>query len=170
LSKAHSRHPGNGEAVIRDLIDEKQRDWYNRAVGLLARREHSANELARKLRAKGAPEGQVDLILLALKQNGYQSDARFAESYVRHRVEAGFGPMRIRAELQQRGVDSYLIDQFLNQPPEFWQKQLENLWQRRFHGKLPQNQQEYGRQVRFLLQRGFAAECVQNLIQLMSGE
>lgn len=161
----HSRHPGNGEAVIRDLIDEKQRDWYNRAVGLLARREHSANELARKLREKGAPEDQIDSILLALKQNGYQSDTRFAESYVRHRVEAGFGPVRIRAELLQRGVESALIDQSLNQPLEFWQNQLKGLWQRRFHGKLPQNQQEYGRQVRFLLQRGFMAEQVRKLIQ-----
>lgn len=141
-------------------------NWHKRAVDLLARREHSTLELKRKLQQKGAPKDLIDTLLNGLEQSGYLSDERFAEGYVRYRSQAGFGPIRIRAELQQRGISSHLIDQFLSQSTEFWGKQLESLWQRRFHGKLPRNQQEYGRQVRFLLQRGFAAGQVQELIQL----
>jgi len=37
---------------------------------------------------------------------GLQSDQRFAESFVRQRVGRHYGPRRIRAELEQRGVDS----------------------------------------------------------------
>ncbi len=139
-------------------------DWYNRAVGLLARREHSVFELRQKLRQKGALSAEIDDVLQRLVERNYQSDERFALSYVRTRVAAGFGPIRIRVELVARGVAPELIDTALSRSDVFWQQQLSALWQRRFHGKLPKNQQEYGRQVRFLVQRGFPTALVLRLI------
>ena len=41
------------------------------------------------------------------------SDARFAESFVRVRSERGQGPLRIRAELRERGVTDVLVDEVL---------------------------------------------------------
>lgn len=141
-------------------------DWYNKAVELLARREHSCLELKNKLKQRGAPQELLDELFLQLKINNYQSDERFAASYTRMRTEAGFGPLRIRAELQQRGISSELIAQVLDQDDEIWLLRLRELWQRRFRGKFPQNQQEYGRQVRFFLQRGFIASWVGRIIKI----
>lgn len=141
-------------------------DWYNKAISLLARREHSCFELKNKLKQKGAPTELLDDLLLQLKTSNYQSDERFAASYTRMRTEAGFGPLRIRAELQQRGISSELIAQVLGQDDEVWLERLCELWQRRFRGKLPQNQQEYGRQIRFFLQRGFAAAWVGRIVKV----
>lgn len=141
-------------------------DWYNKAVGLLARREHSQRELKQKLKQRGAAANDIETVLTNLLDRGYQSDARFAASYVRSRVQSGYGPRRIQGEMAQRGISSALVAQVLDQDEEFWQKQLMEVWQRRFHGKLPKNQQEYGRQVRFLLQRGFATGHIQALIKL----
>lgn len=133
---------------------------------LLARREHSIGELKQKLKQKGAAEGDIDAVLVELIEKGYQSDERFAKSYVRCRVQAGFGPLRIRAELQQRQVSPDLIARVLDQAESFWQARLEEIWQRRFHGKLPKNQQEYGRQIRFFLQRGFHSALVTHTIKI----
>ncbi len=77
-----------------------------RALDLLARREHAVAELTRKLIEKGFDEIFVHEALSALVDDGLLSDARYAESYVRSRMGKGFGPVRIREELRQRGVAS----------------------------------------------------------------
>lgn len=75
-----------------------------RALRLLARREHSDRELRRKLAERGVADAEVDAALAALKARNWQSDARFAESLVRRRIEAGYGPRVIEAELARHGI------------------------------------------------------------------
>lgn len=71
---------------------------------LLARREHSDRELRRKLAERGVADTDADAALAALKERNWQSDARFAESLVRRRLEAGYGPRVIEAELAGHGI------------------------------------------------------------------
>ena len=74
------------------------------AVDLLARREHSRLELERKLTARGYPDAVVASALDALEHAGTLVAARFTESFIRSRLTRGKGPVRIRAELAERGV------------------------------------------------------------------
>ncbi len=92
----------------------------NSALGMLARREHSKAELARKLNRKGFAADSVASVLEYLITEKLQSDARFAESYVRGRIGRGYGPMHIRGELSQRGVDELLVEESLTRSAEFW--------------------------------------------------
>ena len=55
------------------------------AVGLLARRDHSRAELLQKLTARGFDITAVEALLDRLAAQRLQSDARFAEIYVRMR-------------------------------------------------------------------------------------
>jgi regulatory protein len=75
------------------------------ALRLLARREHSRRELVDKLVRKGWSNSGTERLLDELADEGLQSESRFAESYIRQRAGRGYGPVRIRAELRQRGVD-----------------------------------------------------------------
>jgi regulatory protein len=84
----------------------RQQTLYGRAVGLLARREHSAYELTQKLANSDAPLDEVAQVIEQLQQAGLQSDLRFAENYVRYRSQRGNGPLRIKQELNERGVAS----------------------------------------------------------------
>ena len=52
-----------------------------RALRLLARRDHSRVELVRKL-ATHATSEEIDSLATQLEQSGLLSDARFAESFV----------------------------------------------------------------------------------------
>lgn len=78
---------------------------YQRALNLLARRDHSRAELKKKLVAKGCPVGQVDDALERLTRQGYLDDKRFAERWAESALASGrcFG-VRLLLELQRRGV------------------------------------------------------------------
>jgi len=133
------------------------------ALRLLARREHSREELRRKLRRGGHPEALVERVLEALAREGLQDDRRFAEAYLRARRERGYGPLRVAVELRQRGVDRDLVERVLAEQGEGegpWEAVLERARRQRFGAAPPRDEAERARQVRFLQQRGFPLEQV----------
>ena len=73
----------------------------------MARREHSAYELATKL-ARRYRTAVVGPIVDELTENGELSDRRFAETLVRSRFNRGFGPIYISKELHSKGVEAQL--------------------------------------------------------------
>jgi len=101
------------------------------ALALLTRREHSRAELTRKLRARGCSADEIDQALARLIEQGWQSDARFAEALVRHRAASGYGPRWIRAELGTHGLDEVLIESALDGFEGDWRKIAHDLLTRR---------------------------------------
>lgn len=95
------------------------------AMDLLARREHGRVELARKLRQRGAPPDLIEQALDRLCEQGLLSESRYLESFVRSRANAGYGPLRIREELAQRGLPRADIEQALRDSGFDWSEQLE---------------------------------------------
>lgn len=135
------------------------------AMDLLARREHGRVELSRKLRQRGAPMELIEEVLERLSEEGLLSEARYLESFIRMRANAGYGPLRIREELAQRGLSRSDIDQALRESGYEWSDQLRELWQRRFAGKLPVDARERARQGRFLTYRGYSPDMVSRLLR-----
>lgn len=134
------------------------------AMDLLARREHGRIELARKLRQRGAPAELIDPELDRLADEGLLSEARFLESFVRMRANAGYGPLRIREELVQRGLPRGDIERALQDSGFDWDEQLRDAWHRKFAGTLPADLRERARQGRFLSYRGFSPEMIGRLL------
>ena len=132
------------------------------ALRLLGRREHSREELRRRLRRSGHPEALVERVLEALAREGLQDDRRFAEAYARSRRERGYGPLRVAVELRQRGVARELVERVLAEQGEEepWEAALERARRRRFGAAPPRPGAERARQARFLQQRGFPLEQV----------
>ncbi len=133
------------------------------AVRLLARREHSRQELIRKLSRKGWPETAVGPMVDALEADGLQCDRRFAESYVRQRIGKGYGPLRIRAELAERGIDRSDAARALDSESPDWSVVAADWYQRRFGGQGPEDLKETARRQQALARRGFAHEHFRNL-------
>ncbi|MDD3577181.1 regulatory protein RecX [Halothiobacillus sp.] len=127
------------------------------AVGLLARREHSAFELQRKLSQRGFDPRVIDDVISRLAEQGWQSDARYAEAYVRMRVERGYGRESIRAELGQRGVARALIQAVLDEADIDWLACAQRQIHRHYHAA-PDGHDEKLRRYRHLLSRGFTPE------------
>jgi regulatory protein len=126
------------------------------AVSYLARREHSALELSRKLEKAGFDELEIDTTLQQLQAAGLQSDVRFAESFVNARVNRGYGKIRIRMELKDRGVDSDTISASLQQAEVDWFALAFAVRRKRFGEQNPQDFKSRAKQQRFLQYRGFS--------------
>ncbi len=125
------------------------------ALRLLARREHSVLELRRKLEQRGWQGGPLDEVLDSLVDQNLLSDRRFAEVYTRTRIERGYGPLRIRAELRERGIDAALAEAALEAEAPDWSEQARDARLRRFGEAPPADFREKARQMRFLQRRGF---------------
>lgn len=130
------------------------------ALALLARREHSSAELRAKLAAKGFSTDSINAALSGLDQEGWLKDERFVETFIRARRERGDGPVKIRAELRERGIDDELIAAHIDVRDPVWQQSLERLWVKRFRAKRPADFAEKGKQMRFFQGRGFTAEQI----------
>ncbi|VAW88325.1 Regulatory protein RecX [hydrothermal vent metagenome] len=134
-------------------------------MDLLSRREHAVAELHRKLVNKGFDEGFVDEALAKLVDDGLLSDARYAESYVRFRMNKGFGPVRIREELRLRGVASELVGEYVNFQDRCWSETARNAWQKRFGGEFPEDMKARAKQLQFLQYRGFTSDQTKHIFK-----
>lgn len=128
---------------------------YTKALGLLARREHSARELKAKLAARGHDDGEVRKAVDQAKDKHYQSDERFAASLARSRAGQGYGPRRIELELKSHGLAAPAIRAAIDAAECDWQASATTQVRRRFGRVAAADTTERARRAQFLLRRGF---------------
>ena len=139
------------------------------AMNLLARREQSFFELIQKLTLKYPDFDKQETILPALeklREENLQSDARFVESYVRYRSSRGMGPLKIQAELDQKGVSSSLIRAELYSEEIDWFELCRQALERKFSEAPAADLREKVKEkrYRFLSQRGFDSEQIRAIL------
>jgi regulatory protein len=130
------------------------------AVRLLARREHSIDELKRKLIAKGHAAEDVEQVVARLAAKRLVSDERYVASFVQSHIRRGQGPVRIRAELRQQGVDAEAVDRALEAAEVDFGQLAREVRARKFGSKPPRTLPERAKQARFLQYRGFTADQI----------
>ena len=136
-----------------------------RALGLLARREHSRAELIAKLVRSGHERSEAERTVEDLGARGLVCDSRFAEAFVRSRVERGSGPHRIRRDLAARGVEASIVDGLLDPDSEEWEARARGVREKRFGAAAPGSRSEAARQARFLSGRGFTRRQIRQAIE-----
>ncbi len=130
-------------------------------MDFLARREYGRAELVKKLADKGYEQGVAEDAVARLGEEGLQSDARFAESFVQSRINQGKGPVRIRQELGQRGIGDAAIEAALEEAAPDWFGLAREIRYKKFGRALPPDFTEKARQMRFLQYRGFEQGHIQ---------
>ncbi|MFN3630305.1 MAG: regulatory protein RecX [Casimicrobiaceae bacterium] len=139
-------------------------DLRQKALRLLATREHSHAELLRKLEQSRARQARGDVehaatsdeiarIVHELAQAGWQSDARYAEALVR-RLAGRASRRYIENKLAEAGISREVAQAALAEFEQDDATAARTLWQRRF-GVPPRDEKDRRRQIRFLLSRGF---------------
>lgn len=140
------------------LPDTAPRDARIAAMRLLTRREHSSQELRQKLQHKRFDALLVEKVIQDLQDEGLLSDQRYAESYARSRMGKGYGPVRIRQELRQRGTSDDIIGSTIIDDDPQWMEQACRVREKRFGSQLPGDIKEKMKQQRFLQYRGFTQQ------------
>lgn len=128
---------------------------YERGLSLLARREHSARELQRKLAAKGHAPAEAGAAVEQLRERHYQDDDRYAASLARRRVAQGYGPRRIQAELKSHGLRDAAIRLVMAGLAVDWNALAADQLRRRHGGRAATDPAERAARAGLLLRRGF---------------
>jgi regulatory protein len=132
-------------------------------VTLLARRDHACGELAARLRERGFDAAVIETLVAELRDRRLLDDERYAGHFVAYHRARGQGPMRIRRELDQLGVDSTLIEAALESAGD-WRALARSVRTRRFGSKLPASWPDKARQARFLQYRGFSSDHIRSAL------
>lgn len=136
------------------------------AMNHLARREHSALELHRKLRRRfGEHESAIDDEIARLQEENLQSDERFAEAFITSKTRQGKGPVRIAMELQQRGVAEAIVQSLLDEGDPEWFELARQVRCKRFGEAPARTPREQAKELRFLQYRGFSPEQARRVCQ-----
>jgi regulatory protein len=143
---------------------------YQRALGLLVRREHSRKELGRKLAEKGVEREEADLALEKLNRQDFQNDARFAAALARSRASAGYGPSRIRAELGTHALGRDDIADALEACDRDWDASARDIVARRYGNKDLTDPTLRRKAVDFLLRRGFEQKSAYAAVRARPGD
>ena len=154
-----------GRRPRRDGADKPSRSAYDKALALLARREHSRRELQIKLAQAGYDRDETAAAIERLAADHYQDDTRFAQALVRSRVGQGYGPQRLRAELKSHGMADARIAQLLDAAQVDWTASAAAQLRRHYGSVGSADRAQRVRRAQFLLRRGFAAATVRCVTQ-----
>jgi regulatory protein len=135
-----------------------------KAMDYLARREYGQKELVRKLANAGYDHAVADAAVKQLTADGLQDDRRFVELFIQSRINQGKGPVRVQAELGQKGLPGGLVDQVLDDTEVDWYELASNVKVRKFGSDVPKDYKTKAKQMRFLQQRGFEQSHIQSAV------
>ncbi len=137
-----------------------------RAMDLLAHRDHSRLELTRKLTAREFEPDVIADVLDALESDGLLQDQRFVECFISGRIRKGQGPVRIRAELSQRGIGDGDIVEGLTAITVDWRALAVEVRVKRFGETPPADFKARARQANFLQYRGFEPDQIRAALDM----
>ena len=133
-----------------------------RALRLLSQREHSRKELEQKLKPHEETPGELAEALDFLAAKDFINEKRVVESVVNRR-STKLGAARVRQELMAKGLPADAIAEAVQTMRGTEFERALGVWRKKF-GAAPSDASERGKQVRFLVSRGFAAEVVRRVV------
>lgn len=132
-------------------------------ISLLGRRDYSRKELYDKYKVRVESLTDLDSVLDDFADLGWQSDTRFCESFLNSRCYR-YGPIRLRYELGNKGIGEDEIEHALEKLDMDWHSQAADVLQRKYSDLDTQDHKQKGKAYRFLAQRGFNSEQIQQAL------
>lgn len=134
-----------------------------RALRYLSRREHSRQELRKKLLPYAESDIELDELMAKLEAQSWLSDERFAESLVRRKSER-YGSLKIVEELKQQGIEGESLIEIKDRLKVSDAMRAWELWQRKFDSTITKDPKEKAKQMRYLVSKGFPLSVVIKII------
>ena len=134
-----------------------------RALRYLSRREHSRQELRKKLLPYAESDIELDELMTKLEAQSWLSDERFAESLVRRKSER-YGSLKIVEELKQQGIEGDSLIEIKERLKVSDAMRAWELWQRKFDSAITKDPKEKSKQMRYLVSKGFPLSVVTKIV------
>jgi regulatory protein len=133
------------------------------ALDMLARRDRASGQIFTKLTDRGYTAEVAAQVVAALAGENLINDRRYVEHFVAYHAQRGQGPLKVRGELRQSGVDGELIDELLAAYSE-WDVRAQEARKKKFGAAAPAHYAEKARQSRFLAYRGFTGAQIRSAL------
>jgi regulatory protein len=139
------------------MNDEFFSSVYNASLDIISRREHSEQEITKKLLKKFDTPEVIDQVITKLVTNNLINDVRYTQMYVLARKRKGFGPKKIQFELISRGINDSISSLVIKEEGS-WKEAARNAFNKKFKNGTSQDFKERNKQKSFLQNRGFSFE------------
>lgn len=123
-----------------------------------------------KLLTKGCSEAIAQSVSDGLAAEGLLSDERFIASLIRVRRGRGYGPLRIRLELQEKGIAPEIAEGAVAARSRDWLDEIRRVRRKKFGAAMPTTYAERARQARFLQSRGFSSDQIFEVLKAREDE
>jgi regulatory protein len=161
-NNANEDGDSNGGNALKKLQTGFTLSLKGRALRLLSGREYSRAELVKKLTPFETMEGELAKALDELQAKDFINEQRVVDS-VLHRRSSKLGAARIKQELQSKGLDAGAVLDAVDLLKSTEVERAREVWRKKF-GSSPKNASERGKQMRFLMGRGFGSEAIRKVI------
>ena len=144
------------------------------ALRLLAQRDHSREEIRRKLQARGFTPEEIEKALKWLEEREFLDDLRYAQKLAFSLAkEKLLGPQRIRQKLFQKGIPAGLVKEVVEKADETLAagERLQIAMRMKLKGRSPEEifPDERRKLAGYLRQRGFSWEDIREAFQETGG-
>ena len=156
----------------------------NKAVQLLAQRDHSSYELTNKIiqfftkKIKCSEDEYyeqlnqlkietADVIQYCTNQN-WMNDTQYIEKYIVMRANKGYGRYKIAMELKQRGLSTDLIHELLRILDINWLYNAHKQLLKKFKQVNVKNISEKQKVMQFLVTRGYTQDDIKDVYNLLT--
>ena len=137
------------------------------AINLLSRREYSRHEIFQKLSPRAQDQDELQQVLNKLEELGYQSDQRFAESFLRSRIYRGLGKNRIVREMKEKGISLELAAQAIALEQPDWFELAVQSATNKVRTLDMSDYSERQKLFRYLSYRGFTIDEIKHAIEVL---
>lgn len=141
----------------------------SKALDFLSRRDYSYRELFQKLQKYSADNEEIKRVLDEMVSKKFLNEARYIESFITSKSQK-YGSLKINYLLQEKVNDKNLIQEIYAASEIDELATAHKIWQRKFGGHLPTNNQDKARQIRFMLSRGFSMSVILQVFQSVNND
>ncbi len=141
------------------------------ALSYISYRDRSRLELRQHLEKKEYSPEEIEVCLKNLEEWGLLDDENFCRKYIRYSKEKQRGPVRIRADLREKGLDGQIIEACMD---EEYSREEELAAARDLAERMLANEKEKpldermaGRIARCLISRGFSGHVVFTVLGML---
>lgn len=156
----------NGELPTFSERGKEEKKAVNYSLRLLTMRGYSTEKLRQKLLSKGYSSQITEKALTYCTEQGYLSDQKWSESFIRLQVAKKYGLKVIEQKLKQHGISSQLIEEGF-QPyldNDYFLKSLSDLLKGRYKNRNLEEFTEKQKVIASLMRRGFTYEEITKVL------
>ena len=139
----------------------------NLAFRLLKYRNRSEKEIVNRLKGRKISKEVIEQVITKLKSLSLLDDRKFAESWIRERIRKGYGLLKIKSELKEKGIRQDLLEDLLEDfnKDEWVLLQIKKLAQKKIkkYNKIDLNIKR--KILSYLVRRGFPSEKVIRVLE-----